>query len=223
RGFSSHDKPENVKKFIDTREFSAMLVSYNWLNPQMADTIAYAAGEGMGVAVMNPVGGGHLAADTKQVLRMLPGAKSAAEVALRFVLSTPGVCVALSGMNTLEQVQENARTASRRTPMTARQRRRLFERLKKVKEKSKLICTACGYCMPCPHGVDIPQNFVLLSRARLFGLTDFARYQFGRLRKHKRGDRSAFACQQCGECLPKCPNNIAIVEQLAETAELLGK
>ncbi len=223
RGFSSHDKPENVKAFIDTGEFSAMLVSYNWLNPQMADTIAYAAQKGMGVAVMNPVGGGHLAAEARQVLRLLPGAKSAPEVALRFVLSTPGVAVALSGMNTLEQVQENAAVASRKTPMTALQRRRLFQRLETIKQKAALICTACGYCMPCPHGVDIPQNFVLLSRARLFGLTEFAKFQFARLRKHRDGDKSALVCRQCGACLDKCPNDIPIVEQLAQTAKLLAE
>jgi len=223
RGFSSHDSPENVKAFVDTGEFSAMVVSYNWLNPQMAETIRYAARKGMGVAVMNPIGGGHLAADTPQVLRLLAGAKSAAEVALRFVLSTPGVSVAMSGMNTMAQVAENAAVASRKTTMTPKQRRAMRQRLKKIQQQSKLICTACGYCMPCKHGVSIPENFVLLSHARLFGLLEYSKQRFGRLRKHRDGDRSAFACTQCGACLPKCPNDIPIIEQLAETAELLAE
>ena len=223
RGFSTHDTPEHVKAFIDTGEFSAMLASYNWHDQTMADTLAYAAQAGMGVSVMNPVGGGHLAADSPKVRGLIRGAKTAPEVALRFVLATPGVTLALSGMNTLEQVAENARIAGRKTTMTARQRRVMAQRLAEMQRATAVICTACGYCMPCPSGVDIPANFVALSRAKLFGLTRYARFHFRRLRRHRKGDRSALACTQCGECLPKCPANIPIIEQLAETANLLAR
>ena len=170
RGFSSHEKPEHIRRFIDTGEFSCVLMSFNWLNREVEETIAYAAARGLGVSIMNPVGGGSLAADTPQVLRLLPRARSGAEVAFRYVLSTPGVTLALSGMNTLEQVAENTAIAGRRTTMTDRQRRYMRQRLKTLRRKSMKICTACGYCMPCPHGVDIPQNFLLLNQARLFGL-----------------------------------------------------
>jgi len=223
RGFSSHETPENVRAFVDTGEFSAMVVSYNWLNPEMAKTIAYAARKGMGVAVMNPVGGGHLAVDRPEILRLLRGAKTAAELALRFVLSTPGVTLALSGMNTLEQVTENAATADRKTYMTAKQRQEMRRRLKKIRSKAAEYCTGCGYCMPCPNGVDIPANFLLLSQAKLFGLTEMGKHRFQQLRRHRHGDKSALACVRCGECLPKCPNDIPIIDQLAETAELLGE
>ena len=223
RGFSSHDTPANIRSFIDTGEFSAMVVSYNWLNQDVAKVIAHAARKGMGVSVMNPIGGGHLAADTPAILRLLPGAKTAAEVALRFVMATPGVSVTLSGMSTVEQVDENAATASRKTPMTPRQRQMLKQRLGKIRGKAELICTACGYCMPCPSGVDIPGNLTQLSRARLFGLTEYAKLSFERMRKHRDGDRSALACRKCGKCLPKCPNDVAIIDLLAETADLLSE
>jgi len=222
RGFSTHDTPEHVKEFIDTGEFSAMVVSYNWLNPTMAETIAYGARRGMGVAVMNPVGGGGLAVNTPEVLRLLRGAASAAEIGFRFVLSTPGVSVALSGMNTIEQVDENVAVAGRKTAMTPLQRKRMLERLKDIQQRGKLVCAACGYCMPCPHGVDIPGNFRLLNQARLLGLEDFARRQFSWLTRHKDGDKSALACKKCGKCLSKCPNNVPIIEQLTEAAELLA-
>lgn len=222
RGFSSHDTPENVKAFIDTGEFSAMVLSFNWLNPTMADTIAYGADRGMGVAIMNPVGGGTLAETTPEVPRLLPGAKSSAEVALRYVLSTPGVSLALSGMSTPEQVAENTRIASRRTMMTDRQRKAMLSRLARIRTRSQELCTLCGYCMPCPHGVDIPRNFRLLSRARFFGLIESAKEEFRGLRSHRDGDKSALACKQCGACLPKCPNNVPVIEQLAAAAELLG-
>jgi predicted aldo/keto reductase-like oxidoreductase len=222
RGFSSHDSPENIRRFIDTGEFAAMVASYNWLDPKQADTIAYAAGRGMGVAIMNPIGGGHLVTDSPQVRRLLPGAKTAAEVALRFVLDTPGVTLALSGMSTPEQLDENVHTASRRSYMTERQRKTMRRRLATMHRAATAICNACGYCMPCPHGVDIPANFLALSRAELFGLTGWAKRHFHRLRRRKDGDASAFACRKCGACLPKCPNRIAIIDQLARTADLLG-
>ena len=223
RGFSSHESPANVKMFIDTGEFAVMLVSYNWLNPQMAEVIAYGADKGMGVAVMNPVGGGSLAVDTVQIRRLLPAAKSAAELAFRYVMSNQGVSVVLSGMNTLEQVRENAAVASLRSFMTDRQRETMDSRLAEIRREAEQFCTACGYCMPCPAGVDIPGNFVLRNQAHYFGLLEDSRRRFQSLRAKVQGDASALACRRCGMCLPKCPNDIAIMDQLSETADLLGE
>lgn len=222
RGFSSHDTPENVKKFIDTGEFSAMVLSYNWMNPAMAEVINYGARKGVGVAVMNPIGGGNLAYDTQQILRLLRGAKTAAEVSLRYVLSTPGVNLAMSGMNTNEQVDENTAIASRKEPMTPLQRKRMLKQLKEIQCRGTLVCAACGYCMPCPEGVDIPTNLKLLNQARLLGLREYSERLFARLRSRPDGDHSALACRKCGKCLSRCPNNVDIVERLAETAELLS-
>ena len=87
RGASIHDAPQNIRRIVDTGEFSAMLVSYNWLQPYVREAIEYGAARGMGVSVMNPVGGGNLAENTPQILRFLPGAQSAAEVGLRYALS----------------------------------------------------------------------------------------------------------------------------------------
>ena len=222
RGFSSHDTPENVKAFIDTKEFSVMLVSFNFLNPTIKEMIAYAASCGMGVSIMNPVGGGTLSADSPQIRRLVRGAKSSAEVALRYVLSTRGVTTAMSGMNTLQQVDENLEVASRKVPLTRVQRREMKRRLKDISRKAMQICTSCGYCMPCPNGVNIPQNFLLYNQARFFGLVDAARQGFAGLQKSRDGDQSALACRRCSSCLPKCPNNVPIMDQLEETAALLG-
>jgi len=222
RGFSSHDKPQNIKKFVDTGEFAVMVVSFNWMNPQVKEAIAYAAEHGMGVTIMNPIAGGMLATDTPQVMRLLPGARSAAEVALRYVLATPGVTCALSGMNAPDQLAENTAIAARRAPMTALQRRRMQQRLDRIEKTSRELCAGCGYCMPCRHGVDIPSNMRALNQLRLFGQIEWARSRYGRLRKHKEGNRSAEACRQCGRCEPKCPIHVPIIQRLAELKKRMG-
>jgi len=222
RGFSTHDTPENVKRFIDTGEFAACLISYNWMNPRMRDTVAYAASKGMGVTIMNPLGGGTLAARTPQIMRLLPGAKSPAEIGLRYVLATPGVAAALSGMNRLDEVAENVRAASRKTPMTTKQKRHMKARLAKITAEQKRFCTGCGYCMPCEHGVNIPLNFRSLNEAKFFGLLDHARARYARLKNHRDGDKSAEACVRCGKCEPKCPIGVPIMDQLEEVARTLG-
>ena len=221
RGFSSHDSPGNIKKFVDTGEFSAMVVSYNWMNPEVRDVIAYARGRGMGVSIMNPVGGGMLATSTPQILRLLPGSRSAAEIALRYVLATPGVTCALSGMNTLEQVEENVAVAGRKTSLTTNQQKCMRARLNKIGKAARKFCTGCGYCMPCEHGVDIPANFRLLNRARFFGQLEWAKGQYVQLKKHREGDRSAEACNRCGSCEPKCPNKVPVIKQLEEVTAIL--
>jgi predicted aldo/keto reductase-like oxidoreductase len=218
RGMSVHDSPANIKKLIDTGEFAVMLISYNLLNPVMRDTIAYASERGMGVSVMNPVGGGVLAVDTPKIRGLLPGAKTSAEASLRFALATPGVDVAMSGMNTLAQVAENAAIAARPEPLTPRQWRTMNARLAARCKVAERFCTRCGYCLPCPSGVDIPANFLLYNETRLYGLEAYGRRGFKGLRQRKEGDASALACTRCGRCLPKCPQKIPIIAQLARVA-----
>ena len=185
------------------------------------EVIAYGAGKGMGVSIMNPLGGGALTVPTPQVLRLLRGARSAAEVGFRYVLATPGVTTTLSGMNTIEQVSENARIAGRSKPLTPKQEKYMRSRLADIKRQADKFCTACGYCTPCPHGVDIPENFRLLNRVRFFGQIELAKRWYERLRNERDGNRSAEVCKKCGRCIPKCPNDVPIIQQLEETARTL--
>jgi len=228
RCFSSHDTPENIRTLIDTGEFAGMLVQYNLLDRSNEEIIAHAQERGMGVAIMGPVGGGRLAAPSSILRDMIAeNLASTPAIALRFVLSNPAVSVALSGMNEMAQIEENTATASRREALNEQELRQIAKALDENERLAELYCTGCGYCMPCPNGVNIPENFRLMNYHRLYGLTDYAREQYIELgeTKNTAGEPTpawAAACVQCGECEPKCPQNISIIEQLKQTHRSLA-
>ncbi len=223
---STHDTPENIIGFIDTGEIEGITVQYNLLDRRNEEVIAHAHERGVGVIIMGPVAGGRLAAPSEQIRSLVSRpVKSSAEVALRFVLSNPGVTCAISGMNTLEMVEENCRIAGREEALSAQERTAVSEALDEVKRLSDLYCTGCGYCMPCPNEVNIPENFRLMNLHRLYGLTEHASRAYSRMSNPERPRRGKKAedCVGCGECEPKCPQHISIMAQLKEVAEALGR
>ncbi|MCJ7822994.1 MAG: aldo/keto reductase, partial [Armatimonadetes bacterium] len=158
--FSFHDTGENLIRLVDTGEFTSVTCQYNLLDRANEPGIARAHERGMGVVIMGPVGGGRLGTPTPKIMELLPaGTASSAEIALRFVLSNPNVSCAISGMENLQMVEENCATASRGEPLSNEERATILAALEEKKKLADLYCTGCGYCMPCPHGVDIPANF----------------------------------------------------------------
>jgi predicted aldo/keto reductase-like oxidoreductase len=224
--FSFHSEPGDIVKLVDTGYFESMLCQYNFLDRRCEEGIAYASSKGLGVAVMGPVGGGRLSAHSDVIARMLPGqrAVSTPELALRFVLSNPGVSVALSGMSTVEQVEQNAATASREAFLTARERDLLLRRAGENQRFMDLYCTGCGYCMPCPHEVNIPRIFEAMNLSRVWGLHDAARRMYDEIGTNPwvRG-KKADACAECGECEQKCPQKIPVIAQLAQSRKALER
>ena len=220
---SCHDTPENMMKLIDTGEFASITLQYNLLDRANTEAIRHAQERGMGVVVMGPVAGGRLALSTDILDQYMPAGRavrSTPELALRFVLSNPGVTVALSGMSALSQLEENVATANRSEPLGPAELQQITEALGEIKRLADLYCTGCGYCLPCPNGVRIPDNFRLMNYYRLYGLTELARQQYGWMVKS--GSGAAEACLECGECEPKCPQNIQIADQLREVIAALG-
>lgn len=219
--FSFHDKSENLFKIIDTGHFESMLVQYNLLDRSNEEAITYASQKGLGVVVMGPVGGGRLGAPSDTIKNMIPGGvSSTAEAALRFVISNPDVHVALSGMSSLAMVEENLKTAERVEPLSASELQHINKMMEENKRLAELYCTGCNYCMPCPHNVNIPENFRLMNYDRVYDLSAFAREQYAKLAS--KGE-DAGVCTQCGECEPKCPQSIPIIRQLEHTAAALGE
>ncbi len=218
--FSFHDNAENLFKLIDTGHFESMIVQYNLLDRSNEKAISYAHSKGLGVAIMGPVGGGRLVSPPAEIEKLQPvKAMRTPELALRFVLSHPGVSLALSGMNTIEQVEENCATAGTVAQLSEVERQEVQRTLDRVKSLRELYCTGCGYCLPCPHGVNIPANFEYLNYHRVYGLRDEARRLYAALGQGQRAED----CQHCGACDGKCPQHIAIQDELARVAGILGK
>jgi predicted aldo/keto reductase-like oxidoreductase len=214
---SFHDNNEALRKIVDTGYPSVITLQYNLLDRQLEDGIAYAHSKGIGVVVMGPVGGGRLGSNSDVLGSMITGVRRVPELALRFVLSNPNVSVALSGMSTLAQVEENVKIASAPVRLEPGDLTVLNTHLQKLKAMADLYCTGCGYCLPCPKEVAIPRIFDFYNRGRVYGLWDDARRIYGLLGKIPwLPGKHADACVECGECEKKCPQKIPIRRQLKE-------
>ncbi len=225
-GWSFHDKPDNLKPMIDAGIGEVMLVQYNMLDRKNKEMIAYAAQNGIGVIVMGPVGGGKLASPPPEVaakMREEGREPFDPELALRFVLSNPNVSIALSGMSNIEQVESNLDIADRFTPFIKDDFGVVDKSIEQYKPLTDLYCTGCNYCMPCPYEVNIPLNFTLMNYFKVFHAYGYAKgqYKFIGVFDFLPG-KPASECTECGECEPKCPQDIPIIAQLKETAETLG-
>lgn len=217
-GFTGHDTPENFTKLIETGLFDSLTIPYSLLNRSYSTTIERAGQLGVGVVAMCPVAGGMLGQPSEQVQFLITGgAATTAEAAFRFVLSNPSVGTACSGMNTLEQLSENLATADAFEGANEADLAQMERILDEFSEIGKEFCTGCRYCMDCPQGVDIAKNFSLYNYARVYGLTGWARQEYERMELAKR----AGSCEKCGECEPKCPNQLPIMAQLEQVDALL--
>jgi predicted aldo/keto reductase-like oxidoreductase len=212
--FSCHDSPQNLVKLIDTGEFSSMLVQYNLLHRYNEAAIAHARSKGMGVAIMGPVGGGRI--DFMIKLKPREG-RTIAELALRFVLANENVSTALSGMHSIEMIEENCAMAANDGPLSQVEREDIQAMLDQLQGLEDLYCTGCDYCMPCPSGVNIPANFLLMNYETVYS------FGGGMSEAYNKGLKAAKAsadyCTECGECIEKCPQDIDIPERLKDVVK----
>lgn len=217
--FSFHDAPENMLKIIDTNNFETVLCQYNLLDRSNEASIKYAKEKEMGVVIMGPVGGGRLGAPSPIIKDMLKGkAKSTAEMALRFVMANPNVSIALSGMSSIEMVEENAAVASIEGVLTEKEMKLVSEMLEENKRLADLYCTGCNYCMPCPRGINIPHVFRLMNYNKVYGLKEYAVSEYAKLKeKDNNVGKLASECVSCGACESKCPQHLHIIEQLKQS------
>jgi len=226
-GFSFHDVPEMFPKIIhEYDDWDFCQIQYNFMNEKyQAGTagLELAASRGIGVVVMEPLLGGGLAKPIPSVLKIwesAPSARNPVERAFKWLWNKKEVGTVLSGMSLPGQVEENLRYASEASiGNLSPQELAVYARVKAEYERLKPIpCTACEYCMPCPNGVKIPDNFRIYSEAKLYDQLGSGKFRYGGLDAISR----ASACIACGECIPKCPQHIAIIDELKKVAAYLG-
>jgi predicted aldo/keto reductase-like oxidoreductase len=214
---SFHDDSAALKRIVDCGYIESVTLQYNLLNRQLEEAIAYAREKGVGVVVMGPVAGGRLAGSSDILKNLIPGIERVPELALRFVLANPHVTVALSGMGTLQMVEENAAIASDAITLTAEDIAAIEEHVKRVTEMEKLYCTGCKYCQPCPEEVNIPYIFEMYNLGKIYGLWDVAKENYAKFPQSKWiGGLQADSCVECGDCEEKCPQHLQIRALLKE-------
>ena len=226
-GFSSHDTPENIKKYLDTFDFDVVLVQYNFLDQSNVEVIQYAAEKGLGVAIMGPVGGGRLAmqptTDMKKLLTK--GRDDFVDLAFKLVWSNPNISIVLSGMSSEEMIDENIHFATKKEyTLSESESKRVAEVSKVFQEIYDLNCTQCGYCMPCPSDVNIKEILkqLMVSKNPLY-LHPARRKYYGIGISKSIPGKKATACTECGECEEKCPQNIPIINRIKEAHRILSQ
>lgn len=223
--FSFHDKPEVMAKIIDLGIFSSVLCQYNLLDRANEEALANAKAHGLGTVVMGPVGGGRISGMPRELAEKLGiQVRSTAELALRFVLANPNVDIALSGMSTLAQVEENTAVASNTAPLSPAEVTGINAAMEENKRLADLYCTGCNYCVPhCPQEVNIPHIFRAMNNYRVYGIKEFARNQYNEIGTNQwvKGAK-ADACVECGACEAHCPQKIAIRQQLKECLDVFS-
>lgn len=228
-GFSFHDSFALFQEIVDYYDhWTLAQIQYNYMDEEyQAGTqgLKYAADRGLAVVVMEPIRGGMLSRTPPQpILDLWDRAqvqRSPAEWALRWVWNHPEVSVVLSGMSTMEHVVENINTAETAKPGTlALQELALIGRVRDLYRRlAPIPCTNCGYCLPCPNGVNIPHIFRLFNEALMYNDLRTSRMLYGWLEDGEKAD----ACAACGECEQLCPQSIEIIEWLVKSHDLLAQ
>lgn len=215
-GFSFHDDYEVFKEIIDAYDkWTLCQIQYNYENEEIqAGTrgLKYAAGKGLAVVIMEPLLGGALANPPPAVKQIWDDAsKNPVETALQWLWNKPEVSVVLSGMSAMEQVKQNIEFASRSgVGLLTEEDLKLVARVHTAyKELRPIPCTKCGYCMPCPNGVDIPGNFEVYNNGVAYNSMGASKWAYN---NNIPVEKRASACVGCRTCEEKCPQKIKISE-----------
>ena len=231
-GFSFHDNALLFKEIVDSYDWEFCQIQHNYIDENYQagkEGLDYAAKKGLGIVIMEPLRGGSLAKNLPdEVLNVLKKAnpeRSAADWALSWLWNNGDISIVLSGMTTMEQLEENIKIAENGLPdsMTEEEVNAINIAKKMYRDKLKVNCTACGYCMPCPVGVDIPGSFEKYNDYYLFDSESVRNSSIWRYNYHQSGEKKASNCIECGRCEEHCPQNIPIRKMLKEVVKTFEK
>lgn len=233
-GFSFHGVLADFKRIVDAYPWEFCQIQYNFLDREFqagAEGLEYAHARGLGIVVMEPLRGGMLAMPTPppavaEIWDQAAVKRSPVEWALRWVWNHPEVTVVLSGMNEEAHVEQNLAIAASAEPasLTGEEIAVIDRAGRMYHELMRVGCTGCGYCMPCPSGVDIPGCFDALNKLHMFSSEAAEKFHYALKMGGVIGsDEPGFAsrCVACGECLEKCPQQIPIPDVLETVVDAL--
>lgn len=227
-GFSFHGSTDMFKKVVDVYDWDFCQIQYNYMDEYAQagiNGLRYAAAKGVPVIVMEPLRGGRLVGLLPESAKKLiseDGKTTPAELAFQWLYHQPEITCVLSGMNSIEMVKENIRIASENTiGCMTKPRQTLIEQVRQEIRKSVRVgCTGCGYCMPCPVGVDIPGTFQCYNTVSSENKRT-ARQEYLKCTAIRKNPSSASQCIQCGKCETHCPQQIKIRDELKNAAKEL--
>lgn len=216
-GFSFHDSYEVFENIINYWNWDFCQIQLNYMDANIqAGMRGYRLAEEKGIplVIMEPIKGGSLAAFAEDITGMFKELKpdaSVASFALRWVGSLPNIKVVLSGMSTMEQVDDNLKTFGEFEPLSQKESDTIDDIVKLINSRVQNGCTGCKYCMPCPAGVDIPANFRVWNTYHMYQNYNMVKGQW------ERGlgeEKQAKNCIKCGKCEKACPQKLNIREDL---------
>lgn len=227
-GFSFHDELDVFKEIVDYYDWDFCQIQLNYVdrNYQAGEEgLKYAYNKGISVVIMEPIKGGKLSNpsdEIKSIWDLNDKKKTPAEWALRWVLNHKEVSILLSGMTTLEQVKENIETVYDAIPEHLNEKEiELISRVTNIyQEKTKVGCTSCEYCLPCPEHVAIPNVFQIYNELYVFGTEETSKNTYA---SYINRGIDASNCIECGKCEDMCPQHIEIRRHLKDAHKVLSR
>ena len=228
-GFSYHGNTDMFCKLVDAYDWDFCQIQYNYLDEHAQAGrrgLQYAHSKGLPVIIMEPLRGGKLVGllpkKARDIFEAYPVKRTPAQWGLRWLWNQKEVTVVLSGMNSMEMVLENIDTASDvQIGEMGPEEETLFARVvEAINEKVKVGCTGCGYCMPCPKGVDIPGIFATYNRWHSENKKN-ASWEYIQCNAFRNNSTAASNCVGCGKCEQHCPQALPIRQHLKDAAAVL--
>lgn len=223
-GFSFHDDYETFKQIVDYYPWDFCQIQLNYMDDEIQQGIkGYhdLVQRQIPVIIMEPVKGGKLSSFNEEVASKLKKYNPEASLsswAMRWVASLDGVKVVLSGMNEMEQVEDNLKTFNNFKKLNNEEQTLIEEVKENLKKITEVGCTNCQYCMPCTVGVNIPGNFRIFNDYAMYKAEGDSKWRYSDLINKK---ANASLCIECGKCVPQCPQGIDIPNELKRMLKVL--